>query len=190
MIRELGESLGNTVVETVGRAVGRAQESRPLPVDLLESDEAYLAVFDAPGATASDVQVRFEDREVRVRVDRFREFHEGFEMRFPGRGMSLDGRVSLPEDAAVDPAGATATLTDNGTLQVRIPRAAGGAAADSAVAVDEADDAGDGEDSGAGDAHDDRDSASAGGAETEIETREERAEEHDAGEGEDGSDER
>jgi len=122
VIRDVGESLGNTVVETVGRAVGRAQERRQLPVDLLESDDAYLAVFDAPGAVREDVQVRFEDGAVHVRIDRFREFREGFEMRFPGRGLSLDGRVYLPADAAVDPEGASATLTDEGTLHVRIPK--------------------------------------------------------------------
>jgi HSP20 family molecular chaperone IbpA len=136
MIRELGESIGNTVVETVGRAVGRAQESRPLPVDLLESDDAYLAVFDAPGATASDVQVRFEDGEIQVRVDRFRDFHEGFEMRFPGRGLALDGHVELPE-ASVDPGGATATLSDNGTLQVRVPKVDGETGEDTRVTVEE-----------------------------------------------------
>ncbi|MEF8887796.1 MAG: Hsp20 family protein [Haloarculaceae archaeon] len=137
MIRELGESIGNTVVETVGRAVGRAQESRPLPVDLLESDDAYLAVFDAPGATASDVQVRFEDDEIQVRVDRFRDFHEGFEMRFPGRGLALDGHVELPDGASVDPGGATATLADNGTLQVRVPKTDEGSGEDARVAVEE-----------------------------------------------------
>jgi hypothetical protein len=43
-------------------------------------------------------------------------------MRFPGRGLALDGRADLPEGAAVDPAGAEATLTDNGTLQVTLPK--------------------------------------------------------------------
>lgn len=140
MIRELGESIGDTVVETVGRAVGRAQESRPLPVDLLESDDAYLAVFDTPGATASDIQVRFEDGQVQVRVDRFREFHEGYEMRFPGRGLALDGHVDLPEGTSVDPGGATATLADNGTLQVRVPKTEGEAREDTQVTVEEAGD--------------------------------------------------
>jgi HSP20 family molecular chaperone IbpA len=122
MIREVGESLGSTVVETVGRAVGRAQERRPLPVDLLESDEAFLAVFDAPGVGSTDVQVRFDDGVILVRIDRFREFHEGFEMQFPGRGLSLDGRVDLPEGATVDPEAATATLKNNGTLHVHVPK--------------------------------------------------------------------
>jgi HSP20 family molecular chaperone IbpA len=122
MIRELGEAIGDTVVESVGRAVSRTQERRPLASDVLESDEAYLVVFDTPGARPEDVQVRYEDDTIEVRVDRFRDFHEGFEMRFPGRGRSLDGSVSLPADAAVDAEHATATLKKNGTLQIRLPK--------------------------------------------------------------------
>ena len=121
-LRDIGESVGSTVMERVGRAMGRAQERKPLPVDLLESEDAYLAVFDAPGAQSSDVQVRYNDGAVEVRIDRFRGFHEGFEMRYPGRGLSLDGRVELPADAHVDAEAATATLEDNGTLHVRVPK--------------------------------------------------------------------
>ena len=121
-LRDIGESVGTTVMERVGRAMGRAQERTPLPVDLLESEDAYLAVFDAPGATSTDVQVQYVDGAVEVRIDRFRGFHEGFEMRYPGRGLALDGRVELPEDAHVDAEAATATLQDNGTLQVEVPK--------------------------------------------------------------------
>jgi HSP20 family molecular chaperone IbpA len=79
-------------------------------------------VFDAPGATSSDVQVRFDDNTVEVRIDRFRDFYEGFEMLVPGRGLALDGQVTLPEAAAVDPEAADATLRRNGTLEVRVPK--------------------------------------------------------------------
>ena len=122
MIRELGETIGDTVVESVGRAVSRTQEQRPLPADLLESDDAYLAVFDAPDVELQDVQVRFGEGELQVRLDRFREFREDYDMRFPGRGLSLDGTVRLPDGAAVEPSRASATLKTNGTLQVRLPR--------------------------------------------------------------------
>ncbi|MFB6142107.1 MAG: Hsp20/alpha crystallin family protein [Halorientalis sp.] len=122
MIRELGRSLGNTVLEGIGRAASSVQERRPLPVDLLESEDAYLAVFDAPGAHSSDVQVRFDDDTVRVRVDRFREAHENFELRVPGRGLSLSGAIALPADAEVDADAASATLRTNGTLEVRVPK--------------------------------------------------------------------
>ncbi len=121
-IRDIGRSVGETVTENVGRAVGRLQEATPLSADLLESDDAYLVLFDAPGAAASDVQVRYEEGEVLVRIDRFREFREGYEMRYPGRGLALDGSVELPEDALVDPDGATATLREDGTLAVEVPK--------------------------------------------------------------------
>jgi len=120
--RDIGESVSNAVLQRVGRASARAQEARGLSADVLESDDAYLVVFDAPGAEGTDVQVRFLDGAVEVRVDRFRPFHEGFDMRFPGRGLALDGEVRLPDDAAVDPDGATATLTDRGTLEVHLPK--------------------------------------------------------------------
>ncbi|WP_276271153.1 Hsp20/alpha crystallin family protein [Haloarcula litorea] len=122
MIRGIGESIGDAVFENIGRAAARVQENKPLPADLLESDDAYLVVFDAPGATASDVQVRYVDDRVEVRIDRFRDFREGFEMRYPGRGLALDGSATLPEDARVDPAAASATLKADGTLQVRVPK--------------------------------------------------------------------
>jgi HSP20 family molecular chaperone IbpA len=122
MLRDIGESIGTAVLDGIGRAASRLQERRPLAADLLESDDAYLAVFDAPGVETEDVQVRFEDGAVLVRVDRFREFFEGYEMRLPGRGMSLDGRAVLPAGVSVDPEAATATLTDHGTLRVEIPK--------------------------------------------------------------------
>jgi HSP20 family molecular chaperone IbpA len=151
-LREIGRSVGESLLENAGRAAGRLQERRPIAADLLESEEAYLAVFDAPGATAGDVQVRYDDGTVLVRVDRFREFYPDFEMRFPGRGLALDGSVELPEGAVVDPNGATATLRDNGTLEVEIPKREGGEDADSTRGVDvDADGVGEGDDDGGGD---------------------------------------
>ncbi|MFB6159778.1 MAG: Hsp20/alpha crystallin family protein [Haloferacaceae archaeon] len=147
-LRKLGESAATAVLERVGRGVSRVQERKPLPYDLLESDDAYLVVFDAPGATRSDVQVRFVDGEVQVRVDRFRDFHEGFEMRFPGRGLSLDGAATLPEDAVVDAEDATATLATNGTLSVRVPKERDAGAVEVAD-EDAAEDAGEADPAGA-----------------------------------------
>lgn len=122
MIRKVGREIGQSVLREVGRATGRIQEQTPLSSDLLESDDEYLVIFDAPGTTAGDVQVRYVDGAIKVRIERFRSFHEGFEMRVPGRGLSLDGEVTLPDDAQIDPATAEATLTDRGTLEVRVPK--------------------------------------------------------------------
>jgi HSP20 family molecular chaperone IbpA len=125
VIREFGERIERAVLEGVGRVASRYQESKPLAVDLLENDDEYLAVFDAPGAQSSDVDVRFDDRTVRVTVDRFREFHEGFELRVPGRGLTLRGEVDLPAEADVDPDAASAVLSRNGTVAVHVPKVTG-----------------------------------------------------------------
>lgn len=122
MIRELGNRIERAVLEGVGWVASRYQESRPLSVDLLENDEEYLAVFDAPGAHSSDVDVRFDDRTVRVTVDRFREFREGFELRVPGRGLALHGEVDLPAGASVDAEDASAVLARNGTVEIHVPK--------------------------------------------------------------------
>ena len=121
-LREIGRSVGSAFLEGIGRVASRVQESRPVATDLLESEDEYLVIFDAPGAVASDVQVRYRDGVVLVRIDRFRDHHEGFEMRFPGRGLSLDGRVALPDDALVRPDRSSAVLTGNGTLEIRVPK--------------------------------------------------------------------
>ncbi|CQH48540.1 Hsp20-type molecular chaperone [Halobacterium hubeiense] len=121
-VREFAEDVGDAVFERLGRAASHMQEESPLPVDVLESDDEYLVVFDAPGATASDVQVNYVDGAVEVRVDRFREFREEFEMVFPGRGLKLDGRAELPADAVVDADEARAELRDNGALYVFLPK--------------------------------------------------------------------
>lgn len=122
MFKELGERVESTVLDGIGKASSRVQENKPLHADLLESEDHFLVVFDAPGATSEDVEVRFDQGTVKAHIDRFRDFYEGFDMRVPGRGLSLHGSVDLPEDAVVDARGADAMLTKTGTLRVRIPK--------------------------------------------------------------------
>ncbi|EMA69717.1 HSP20 type chaperone [Halorubrum aidingense JCM 13560] len=119
---ETGRSVFREALERVGRGWSKMQERRPLSYDLLESDDAYLVVFDAPGVRGEDLNVTFLDHTVEVKLDRFREFHDGYELLFPGRGVSLSGSADLPRDANVTPQGANATLTRSGTLQVEIPK--------------------------------------------------------------------
>lgn len=122
-MRGVGESVGSAVFGTLGKVMARTQEKRGLPVDILESEAAYLAIFDAPGAHNSDVQVRFENNTIFLRLDRFRTDRDDYEMTYPGRGLGLDGRAELPEDATIDPSNATATLKEDGTLHVEVPKA-------------------------------------------------------------------
>ncbi|RKD95270.1 Hsp20/alpha crystallin family protein [Halopiger aswanensis] len=122
-LKDLGRSVGNALYRQVGRANGQVQRHRSLPVDVLENETAYLVVFDAPGAEPDDVQVRYLSGSVRIHIERFREFREGYEMRFPGRGMELEGEAELPSDALVNPDAGTATLTESGTVRIEIPKA-------------------------------------------------------------------
>ncbi|WP_408959605.1 Hsp20/alpha crystallin family protein [Natrinema sp. 74] len=141
-LTDLGKSLGSALYRQVGRANGRVQRHRSLPVDILEDGDSYRVVFDAPGAEPDDVEVRYLEGTVKIRIDRFRQFHEGYEMRFPGRGMGLSGEAELPADAVVDPDAGTAKLSETGTLTVEIPKdsAVGGVeTTDAATALDERD---------------------------------------------------
>ncbi|WP_254762916.1 Hsp20/alpha crystallin family protein [Natrinema marinum] len=141
-LKDLGRSVGNALYRQVGRANSRVQSYRSLPVDILEDDNTYRVVFDAPGAEPDDVQVRYLEGTVRIRIDRFRQFHEGHEMRFPGRGMALSGEAELPADAVVDPDAGTAKLSETGTLAVEIPKDSavrGTETTDAAVEVDSPD---------------------------------------------------
>lgn len=121
-LRSFRETVGDVLYRQVGRAQSHVQEHRSLPVDVLENETSYLVVFDAPGTEPEDLQVRYLDGMVKIRIDRFRSYRDGFEMRFPGRGMALDGETTLPDDALVNPDAGTATLTDVGTVQITIPK--------------------------------------------------------------------
>lgn len=138
----LRKSVGNTLYRQLGRVKGRVQNQQPLPVDVLENDTTYLVVFDAPGAGPDDIQVRYLDGNVKVRVDRFRQFQEGYEMRFPGRGTELSGEAELPPDAVVNPDAGTAKLTKTGALRIEIPKASAFEDDANDAETDDTDDAG------------------------------------------------
>lgn len=121
-LSDLRKSVGNALYRQVGRAHSHVQKHRTLPVDVLENETTYRVVFDAPGVEPDDVQVRYLEGNVKIRIDRFRQFRDGYEMRFPGRGMELDGEAELPDDALVDPDAGRAALTETGTLRIDIPK--------------------------------------------------------------------
>ncbi|WP_293026779.1 Hsp20/alpha crystallin family protein [Natronococcus sp.] len=121
-LASLADAVSSALYRQIGRANGRVQRHRPLAVDVLENETGYLVVFDAPGAGPDDIQVRYLEGTVTVKIDRFRQFHDGYEMRFPGRGMELEGEAELPGDALVEPDAGTATLSESGALRIEIPK--------------------------------------------------------------------
>lgn len=121
MLRRFGKHVQRSMLEGVGRATSQLQERTPLSVDLLESEESYLAVFDAPGVRSDEIDVRLDDAEIRVEIHRTRDIDESVELLMRGRGLHRSGSVTLPS-AAVDADAASATLTSSGTLRIRIPK--------------------------------------------------------------------
>ncbi|AAG18869.1 MULTISPECIES: Hsp20/alpha crystallin family protein [Halobacterium] len=138
--REFADCVGAGLLERAGRAAGRVQENAPLPVDVLESDDEYLLVFDTPGADASDIDVTYEGDSVHVRVDRFREFDADFEVVFPGRGLTLEGHATLPANAVVNADAGRAELNEDGTLHVFLPKHGTAEADIHVTATDDSDD--------------------------------------------------
>lgn len=90
------------------------------PMDLEETDDAYLLEMDLPGVSKDAIDIDVTDHEIRVsgemepREDRGRLHHQ---TRHWGQ---FDQLVTLPGE--VDPAKAEATLAD-GVLTVRAPKA-------------------------------------------------------------------
>ena len=125
MIREVGESVGRVVLSGIGRASSRVQERRPLPADLLESDDAYLLVVDLPGTTAETVDVSVEGRRLVVEARREKAFPPAFRFLQEDRSLFLDAELPLPGDATDE--GATAAVKD-GVLEVRLPKQVAAAA--------------------------------------------------------------
>jgi len=117
-----GAAASRAVLKRVGRTMSRVQERTALAADVLESDDEYLLVFDAPGVEARDVEVTAEDSGVTVHLDRYRDYRDGFRTLLAGRGLALDGHAELPADAAVDDPDTRAELQGDGTLHVYVPK--------------------------------------------------------------------
>lgn len=93
-----------------------------LTADIYERPDDFWICLDAPGVEEGDVQVRYVDDAVLVRMDRFRPPREDVELTVSGRAVGFDGRVEIPTDAPVAAEQATATLRTDGTLVVELPK--------------------------------------------------------------------
>ena len=120
----LRRGLTYALYRQAGRLRSQIQRTRSLPADVIETTDTYLLVFDAPGVSSEQLEVRYHNGTVRIGVDRFRSRPDGFDLRFAGRSMELDGAVDLPSEAVVDPELATAHLGDAGTVSIELPKEA------------------------------------------------------------------
>jgi HSP20 family protein len=104
-------------------AIGTAPVWMP-PVDIEETDDAYLAEVDLPGVKAEDINLELRDnKEVRI-TGEYRERERTGTMRRQNRRTGrFEYMVTLPGD--VDPKKIDAML-DNGVLTVSLGKAASG----------------------------------------------------------------
>lgn len=96
----------------------------PVPVDVVETDDAVVVTADLPGHAADDIDVTVDGRTLTVRAETGREDEtvEGRYVRRERRHREHSRRVTLPAD--VDEAAATADY-GRGVLTVRLPKASG-----------------------------------------------------------------
>lgn len=110
----------NEIVDGV-RAFSPMAGARYPRYDLIETDEAYLALFDLPGLTREEIDIRTEKDEVIVSGERMRTGEDGSRRRVERPFGEFRRSVRVPAD--VDLESIRAALAD-GVLTVTLPRRA------------------------------------------------------------------
>lgn len=91
------------------------------PVDIEETDEAWIVEADLPGVKKSDITIELNDSELAITGEIKERERVGILRRRTRRTGQFEYRVTLPGDADVDKIDAT---LDQGVLIVRIPKPA------------------------------------------------------------------
>jgi len=89
------------------------------PVDVEETEDAYVVEADLPGVRPDDVSVEVHGNDLRITAELEEREREGVVRRQTRRSGRFDYRVSLPGE--VDSDGCEADL-DNGVLRLRLPK--------------------------------------------------------------------
>lgn len=87
--------------------------------DLLESEDAYLLVFDLPGVTEDTVDVSERNGLLTIEAHRTKTVPENFEYVREDRALFLDATLPLPPDATGEHASAS---IDQGVLEITVPK--------------------------------------------------------------------
>jgi HSP20 family protein len=92
------------------------------PVNVEESDDAFLVEADVPGVSPDDVHIDLERNELRITGEYGTEQRDE-EQQQPRRSGRFDYRVSLPGEVDAESCGAN---LENGVLHLRLPKATRG----------------------------------------------------------------
>ena len=94
----------------------------PTSADMLESEDEFLVLINAPGCDEDEIDLRFVKGSLKVNAERS-ETHEGYVPVREERPGRISETVPVPDDVDVD--GAEATY-ENGVLHVTLPKAGTG----------------------------------------------------------------
>jgi HSP20 family protein len=117
-LEDLQEQLGR-LFESVWTGAGDGQAWAP-PVDVEETDDAWIIEAELPGVRREDVNVEVRDSEVMITGEIKERERAGILRRRTRRVGEFEYRVTLPNE--LDAEGVDATLKD-GVLTVRVPKA-------------------------------------------------------------------
>ena len=103
-------------------APANGQEFANLPIDIRQSDEAFVVEASVPGFRPEDVEVTFEDGVLTIKGTRTAETEskDGTYVRRERRAASVFRQVALPAEVRSDEISAG---FDNGVLRINVPRA-------------------------------------------------------------------
>ncbi|THE65484.1 Hsp20/alpha crystallin family protein [Salinadaptatus halalkaliphilus] len=90
--------------------------------DLLESEDAYLLVLDAPGVTADSLELSVADGTLSIEATRQKDRPDAYRYLEENRPMFVDVSLPLPEDAV---AAETEAAVDRGVLEIELPKRSG-----------------------------------------------------------------
>lgn len=92
------------------------------PVDIEETDDAYIFEVDLPGVRREDITIEVDGQELRISGQVLEKERKGIMRQSTRRTGGFDYRASLPSGLDADRAEAH---FENGVLTVRIPRSEG-----------------------------------------------------------------
>lgn len=106
------------LIENKDSVLRRIGKRLPTSADMLESDDEFLVLINAPGCDEDDIDLRFVRGSLKVNAERT-ESHEGFVPVREERPDRIAETVPVPAEVDVD--GAEATY-ENGVLHIRLPK--------------------------------------------------------------------
>ena len=120
-LEEVRERMDRLFSDVLGGSGLQAPAVWAPPVDLEESDDAWVVEADLPGVKKGDVTVEVRDNELAIHGEVKERERTGILRRRTRRTGHFDYRVSLPGDVDADNVDAE---LDDGVLTVRIPKPA------------------------------------------------------------------